>query len=218
MKRLTRIANKYETDKGTVDGDKHGYTEFYQEFLEKYEHPRILELGVYHGGGTHMFNDFYDGDCDIWTIDWSTEAMEYINDIENAKFIELDLNDVEGIKQVCERLNSDGVKFDIIIDDASHIWQHQMNAMYYFGKLLADGGIYIVEDIHYSRLFWDMDQSPLFFLTFMKPVCTLSEEQNNELLDRIDEVYIFSRKNVATEDMVKAYGGRSMTAILTFDR
>ena len=44
----------------------------------------------------------------------------------------------------------------------------------------------------------------------------LSEEDNNELLSKIDQVYIYSRKNEKTSDMVNYYGGRSMTAIITF--
>lgn len=216
MERLTKIANKCHTDKGTEWEDSHGYTEFYQRFFEKYEHPNILEIGTYLGRSAKMFEDFYDGDCKIWTLDWASECKDSIKDVPTAEFVLIDLNDENRIKEVHEMLKN--VKFDIIIDDASHIWQHQMKALYYFNDLLSDNGIYVLEDIHYSRLFWDMDQSPLFFLTFMKPVCTLNEEQNKELLEKIDQVEIFSRKNETTEDMRKLYGGRSITAIITFNK
>ena len=42
MNRLTRIADKCGTDKGSIN-DAHLYTEFYQQFFEKYEFPKILE-------------------------------------------------------------------------------------------------------------------------------------------------------------------------------
>lgn len=215
MKRLTRLANRYKTDKGTMHGDAHGYTEFYQQFLEKYENPNILELGTYLGGGTRMFSSFYDGDCNIWCVDWAPQTTDFIRDIPNVNFIQVDLGKVEQIQALHEQLKD--IKFDIIIDDASHIWQQQMDAMYYLNDLLSDKGIYILEDIHFSRLFYDSEQSPLFFISLMKPVCTLSEEQNEELLNKIDTVQIFSRKNVSTQDMVEKYGGRSITSIITFE-
>ena len=214
MKRLTRLADKYETDKGTIES-AHLYTEFYEPFFEKYENPKILEIGTWKGGSAHMFNDFYDGYCEIYTCDILERCEECVKDMPNVHFYNVDAGSKESLYKLKEELGD--IKFDIIIDDASHIWQHQMNLLSGLHNLLAKDGIYIIEDIHYSRLFTDPQNSPLFFITFLtSPNVMLSEEENMELLSKIKDVQIMSRKN-NSELMTEKFGGRSMTAILTFE-
>ena len=215
MKRLTKLANKYETDKGTTTHDAHGYTEFYQAFFEKYESPKILEIGTYKGNSAKMFNAFYDGDCEIWTCDIVEEMGEYVKDMPNVHFVHLNVTNKDEINTFVETIKD--VEFDIIIDDASHIWQDQMNALVGFHKLLSPDGIYILEDIHYSRLFIDPENSPLFFLNFLVPNNMLTEEENEMLINSIKDVQIWSRKNL-NYDMPLRFGGRSMTAIITFEK
>lgn len=215
MERLTRLANKYKTDKGTEFEDAHGYTEFYQQFFEKYENPKIIEVGVWHGGSIRMLNDFFDGECEIWALDYDTSLKQYVEDMPNVHFVCVDASDKNSIKEFKESM--DGTEFDIIIDDASHIWRHQMNLIYGLHGLLKENGIYVIEDIHFSRLFSDPENSPLFFINFLMPNVMLTEEENKELIDKIKDVQIFSRKNHAFE-MDENWGGRSMTSVITFEK
>ena len=215
MERLTRIANKVGTDKGTDWENSHGFTEFYQKFFEKYENPNILELGTYLGRSAKMFEEFYDGDCKIYTCDWG-DCGQYLDDVKTAKLYYVNVADGNSLAELHEQLKD--IKFDIIIDDASHVWQDQFNGLTALHDLLSENGIYVLEDLHYSRLQGEdlAKYSPLYFLSFLFPSAVLSEEDNNELLSKIDQVYIYSRKNEKTSDMVNYYGGRSMTAIITF--
>ena len=49
-----------------------------------------------------------------------------------------------------DRLFKD-VRFDLIIDDGSHITSHQQQTLgYLFNNYLTSGGIYVCEDIHTS--------------------------------------------------------------------
>lgn len=214
MNRLTKIADKYcYTDKGT-NGDGHLYTEFYQPFFEKFENPKILEFGTYMGGSAHMFNDFFDGNCEIWTCDIGYDAYDYIKDIPNIHFEHIDLNSQELINKFKEKLN--GIKFDIIIDDAEHVWWQQLNLLYNFHDYLNNNGIYIIEDLQNSRIYTDPENSPLYFLNFLSPNIMLSKEQNDKILSSIKDVQIFNRKNDG-KDMVEYFGGRSITSIITFN-
>lgn len=215
MERLTKLANKWETDKGTTFEDSHGYTEFYQHFFEKYEHPNIIEIGTWQGASARMMNDFFDGDCEIWTLDWNDSLKEKVEDMPNVHFAHLDAGNKEQIEEF--RKSVEGIEFDIIIDDASHMWQHQMNLISGFHSLLSENGIYIIEDIHFSRLFIDPENSPLFFINFLLPNVMLTEEENNELINKIKDVQIFSRKNHAFE-MDEKWMGRSMTSVITFEK
>jgi SAM-dependent methyltransferase len=217
MKRLTKLANKYETDKGTTFDYKHGFTEFYEPFLRKYEHPRILELGVGGGGSEKMFDKYYDGDCEIYCVD-IMDLGYLFEGKDNIHFFNLDLGNENDVLAFINSLN--GLKFDIIIDDASHVWEHQFNGLTALHDMLSDDGIYILEDLHYSRIYGEDPNvtcnSPLYFLSFMFRSNSMDDKDNKELLDKIEDIYIFSHRNESTEQMREWYGGRSMTAVITF--
>lgn len=216
MNKLTRLANKWQTDKGTVTGDAHGYTEIYQSYFKKYNRPKIIEIGVLRGGSIHMLNDFYNGDCEIWACDWDNDTKYYVDDLPNIHFVNIDAGDKDSIERFRNSIKDVGI--DIIIDDSSHVWQHQMNLLSGLHGVLNEKGIYIIEDIHFSRLFEKSEESPLFFINFLKPSCLLSDEENSKLLSTIKDVQIFSRKNLSTSGMVERFGGRSMTAVITFEQ
>ena len=218
MKRLTKLANLYGTDKGSKCGDAHHYTEFYEQFLEKYESPNILELGTYEGASAKMFLKFYDDDCRIWTCDISENAKPYVEGLPNVTFIQLDLNDKDAISRVHDYFKENNIEFDIIIDDASHVWQHQMNALCGFHDLVKEDGIYIVEDLNYSLIYTDPENSPLYFINFLRENIMLTNEEYAELKAKTKDVVIFSRKNETTEPMREMFGGRSITSVITFEK
>jgi hypothetical protein len=64
MNRLTEIANKHNTDKGTNTkcdngGVGHGFTTFYYDYFKDLKRPIILEIGVWKGASIKMYNDFF---------------------------------------------------------------------------------------------------------------------------------------------------------------
>lgn len=216
MNRLTKLANKWQTDKGTEFEDSHGYTEFYQQFFEKYEHPKIVEVGTWRGSSIRMLNEFFDGDCEIWACDWNAELLYLLSDVPNVHLMLVDVNEMETIDILRAELEKSG-GIDIIIDDASHEPQAQMNLLSGLHSVLNEDGIYIIEDIHFNRLRDNKANSPLYFLNFLEPSNLLSDGENVELISKIKDVQIFSRKNHAFE-MDTKYGGRSMTSVITFEK
>jgi len=67
--------------------------------------------------------------------------------------------DSEFLGKVLE--DNDGKKFDIIVDDGSHIPWHQVFTLeYMFDSFLKEGGVYIIEDIETS--YWDNPGAKLY--------------------------------------------------------
>lgn len=67
--------------------------------------------------------------------------------------------DSEFLGKVLEDL--DGEKFDIIIDDGSHVPWHQVFTLeYMFDSFLQEGGVYVIEDIETS--YWDSPGANLY--------------------------------------------------------
>ena len=147
MNRLTKLANKYSTDKGTEYMYKHTFTEFYEPYLKKFEHPTILEIGTGDGGSAKMFSAYYDGDCEIYTLDILPIADKF-EGYNNIHTYVVDASNEDSVWGFIESLN--GLKFDIIIDDASHRYKDQYISLVYFRQCLKKGGLFIMEDLHTS--------------------------------------------------------------------
>lgn len=215
MNRLTKLANKYKTDKGTEYEFCHGFTKFYEPFFSVYENPVILELGVGKGGSEKMFNAFYDGDCQIYCVDIEDKS-EMFKDYENIHFFQLDLGNEEGVKTFIEKLGD--IKFDVIIDDASHFPLHQYIALINFRRMLKENGIFVMEDLHTSYDTFtgiEYSETPLAFLSSLDyNRFFLTPEEYYSLVNSIDEVYVYNRRN--DNDHAVGFKNRSITSVITF--
>lgn len=139
---LDRVGIEMGTDKASV---YHNYLCKYELFLSQYKNDSItlLELGVCKGQSLNMWKKYFPH-ADIVGVDIDKLCLEY--DGENKKVLIMDLSETKNLEQLAD-LNP-----TIIIDDASHIWSHQIEALCILFKSLPHGGIYILEDLHTS--FW----------------------------------------------------------------
>jgi len=92
--------------------------------------------------------------------------------------------------------HGNGAKFDIIIDDGSHVPWHQIFTLErIFSHWLADGGIYIIEDIETS--YWDNPQPlSLFGYRFHAGVGTRGSavEKLKQVVDVINRKFVEDAK------------------------
>ena len=217
MNRLTEIANKYNTDKGTnAKCDNgfggHGFTDFYYDYFKDLKHPIILEIGVWKGASIKMYNDFFNGDCEIYCIDIDRNRdVGYLG--ENVHFYVVDQGNEGQLKKFAEELGD--IKFDVILDDGSHQIYHQMLTYSVFRKLLKPSGIYIMEDLHTSFTeCWfcgNEETTTLDFFVNFTPFYRFSDELNSEMLNEIQTVNLFINDNGSSSNVRKS---KSLTAII----
>lgn len=222
MNRLTEIANKYNTDKGTnVCCDNnchgHGFTEFYYDKFKDLKDPVILEIGVWKGASIKMYNEFFNGDCEIYCIDID-KSCDVSKLGDNIHFYQVD----QGNKTQLENFKSKigDVKFDIILDDGSHLIEHQMISYMCLRKLLKPTGIYVMEDLHTSfGDCWSFNNNKPstaldFFINF-KPFYKFTKEENFELLNEIQSVELFNNYNGSCQDKYENLRrNRSLSAVI----
>jgi hypothetical protein len=107
---------------------------------------KVLEIGIYHGGSLQMWKQYFGKKAAIVGVDINPQCAEYT---EPGIEIEIgDQNDPGFWASVLEKHK----RFDVIIDDGSHIAQHQIAAFSCLWPHLGHGGIYIVEDCHTAYL------------------------------------------------------------------
>lgn len=164
---LDNIGCKFNTDKSSV---YHNYLNKYDFFLNKLRDKEInvLELGIYEGASIAMWEEYFPK-ATIYGVDINEKCKAYEGG--RKKILIKDLSYEEHIKKLAD------IAPEIIIDDASHLWSHQIKALYGLFPCLPSGGVYILEDLHTSFYFYtnahaDACVSAYDFLSVMLEVVT----------------------------------------------
>lgn len=105
---------------------------------------RFLEIGVLAGGSMHMWREFFGQTATIFGIDINPECAGYggtagqvrIGSQADPEFLRTVVTEMGGV--------------DIVLDDGSHVASHQRASFDALFPLLADGGLYVIEDLHSS--------------------------------------------------------------------
>lgn len=130
---------KYRTDKLT----HHGYERFYDYFLTPFKNKNInfFEIGVDKGRSLKLWNDYFTKGK-IYGMD-----IDHEYDHEKGKVFKGDQSNIKDLNRIIKELG----KSEIILDDGSHVPEHQLFSFnHLFENLLTFGGIYIIEDIETS--------------------------------------------------------------------
>ena len=151
MNRLTEIANRIGTDKGTMDYGHH-YTILYHELLNELSkrHVKMLEIGVadprFPGASLKMWNEYFP-DIELIGYDINPDAKQFEKDN-----VSVFIGDQNSPKDLEECIKTYGGDFDIIVDDGSHYGEHIVTSFKTLYPYLKEGGIYIIEDLHAAQL------------------------------------------------------------------
>ena len=151
MNRLTEIANRIGTDKGTMDYG-HSYTETYHELFDEVskKHVKMLEIGVadprFPGASLKMWNEYFP-DITLIGYDINQDAKKF--EKENISVFIGDQNNSSHLEKCIETYGAD---FDIIIDDGSHYGEHIVTSFKTLYPYLKEGGYYIIEDLHAAQM------------------------------------------------------------------
>jgi hypothetical protein len=151
MNRLTEIANRIGTDKGTMDYGHH-YTVLYHELLDELskKHVKMLEIGVadprFPGASLEMWNEYFP-DIELIGYDINKDAKKF--EKENVSVFIGDQNNPLHLEKCIETYGGD---FDIIVDDGSHYGEHIVTSFKTLYPYLKEGGYYIIEDLHAAQM------------------------------------------------------------------
>lgn len=134
---LCDIAKKAKTDKV-----RFGYTKIYENELKdkRNDELSILEIGVKDGASIKMWKEYFPNST-IAGMD--IEDCRFICD-ERTKFYQYNQGKREDIEAF---ISEHKARFDVIIDDGSHMQKDIMVSLGGLFPFLNSGGIYFIEDI-----------------------------------------------------------------------
>lgn len=145
---LDKIGLETGTDKNSL---QHNYLRKYEFFIKKFKNEdiRLVELGIYYGDSLKMWERYFPN-AEIVGVDINSACKQY--ESNRTKVEVCDLGSIENLSQIGKTYSP-----HIIVDDASHMWSHQIKALVILFPYIESGGIYIVEDIGTS--FWKYKDS-----------------------------------------------------------
>jgi hypothetical protein len=125
--KLTELGLKYQTDKAYF----HLFTEFYNDYFEKFlDRPiNILEIGIFEGKSLLMLKEFFP-ESTIYSIDINPKSVD-LNLGNNINKYLCSQDDFPKLQKIFNN-----IKFDIIIEDGSHMTSHQQTSLGFFFSYL----------------------------------------------------------------------------------
>lgn len=139
---LDQIGLHHGTDKAS---HWHGYLDFYERmFAHLRDRPvRLLEVGVLSGDSLRMWQDYFEQGR-IVGADINPDAGKHA-----GGRIAVEIAD-QSRRADLERLAAAHGPFDIVLDDGSHMWDHQILTLQTLFRAVKPGGFYVLEDIDTS--------------------------------------------------------------------
>ena len=151
--RMCELGGYYNTDKSPLAlnsaccSHRKGYTAVYSLIFSRFvdEPINIAEIGIEAGASLLLWSDYF-RNANIYAFELSCEKIQRCRDmnLQRVSFIKTDVSNKEVFQSSFESTN---VLFDIIIDDSSHLIEHQNVIINNSARFLKKGGILIIEDI-----------------------------------------------------------------------
>jgi precorrin-6B methylase 2 len=173
---LCKIGGETNTDKSPFAVNsvccrhRKGYTAVYSMLFSQYKNKVInfAEIGIEAGASLLTWNKFFSENCNIYAFEFENHKIENSKNfnLKNITFVHTDVTNIEYLDSSFKETN---VMFDVIIDDTTHLIEHQNNIINTVSKYLKSGAMLIIEDIQRDQNInsYNIDTNIWEFYTFI---------------------------------------------------
>ncbi|MBT8070253.1 MAG: glycosyltransferase, partial [Gammaproteobacteria bacterium] len=172
------LRDLYDRHEGKVSDKWQLYLTEYERLFKPYrDRPiRLLEIGVQNGGSLEIWAKYFSSAKCILGCDINPKCATLEFEDPRIDIIVGDIND----EDVRTRIAGLSPELDIIIDDGSHTSRDIVKAFVHLFPLLANKGLYIVEDLHCS--YWQKYEGglhhPYSSMAFFKKLADVINEEH----------------------------------------
>ena len=171
MKTLKEICEKHKVGGWPDKGDVHSYIDVYEDILAPYRNTakNVLEIGLMSGESLRMWTEYFDGT--VYGIDVTVKPIDGLADLTSAIADGLNVKIGDASNKDDIKKHFAGIKFDVVIEDANHDIEQQLQIYKVLRPYMSSGSIYIIEDVQ------DIDATRSLFES-------MDDKKSVEILDR----------------------------------
>jgi hypothetical protein len=182
---LDELGRRFRTDKSSIH---HDYLTFYERFFEKFrdQQVKILEVGIHRGFSLEVWREYFQRGtiigADIKPLVPAPPSSRITIEV-------IDQSNIEDLVQLGIRHGP----FDIIIEDGSHLWEHQITTFRTLFPFVRDGGIYIAEDLQTNFGPMESDYrgvSSISCVDYLKKLVDLRVADDQIDIDKVEDAFL----------------------------
>lgn len=204
LRRQPSLREIFDRNEGRLIHKCDHYFPIYERHFSRFRGgaPRILEIGVFHGGSLDMWRTYFGPGTHIVGVDIEERCRQLGRDDVTIRIGD------QGDPAFMASLVDDG-PFDIVIDDGSHLPRHQILALDTLWPAVRTGGILLVEDLctNYWPEYGCAPRQPGTFIERVKPL--------------IDDINAYNTRTEGFEptDWTRTIGGMHVyDSVVVFDK
>lgn len=150
---LCEIGAKTGTDKSpyNTNGARHSYTAIYDLFFSTLKNKKInfAEIGIAKNNGIKMFRKYFINSS-IYGFEFEKKFISKAkkDNLKNTKYFQIDSSCEKNIYTTFKKTKK---KFKIIIDDSTHLFNHQINIIKNTHEFIESGGFLVIEDLAFFK-------------------------------------------------------------------
>ena len=175
----------------------HGYAKIYESYFKEIKQKKIniIELGAFYGNATAALY-FYFKNSFLFSADINPDMFLY-----KSKRVKNFFANTSSRNSIQENLLDKKIKFDLIIEDASHMLKDQIISLFMLFKTLQSGGLFIIEEIDFPEKREDMriNQNKPDLKTILQKVNNnenftsiyITDEEKKYFLNNYDSIKFF---------------------------
>jgi glycosyltransferase involved in cell wall biosynthesis len=203
---LCEIAMQFNSDKcpyskETTSGHRHPYTPVYDTLFSslRTQSINIAEIGIEKNDSINIWRKYFPN-ADIYGFEYNEQYLqEAINqNLSNVYYEKIDVKDANNIRKTFQTINK---KYDILIDDSTHLFEDQIRVIQNSIEYLNEGGILVVEDIFRNRSEEDYQRKLQGISKYFSSATFMTTEHENKFSGdwNNDKLLVLVRNDVKVE-------------------
>ena len=205
-----KYINQYmhPSKKNKIKIQAHGYSKFYEQIFFEIKNKKlnIIELGSFYGNASAALY-FYFKNSMIFGADINPDMFRFISTRVECFFV-----NSNSLSSIENEIIKKKTKFDIVIEDASHMLKDQIISLFYLFPRLNKGGYFIIEELDFPETREDMRANQQFpdLKTILLNILDnkdfnspyIDKNSKNYFLDNLDTINIY-RGNINEMAIIK---------------
>lgn len=206
VSKLCKIAMHFRSDKcpyseDTTSGHRHPYTPIYDSLFShlRDEKINIAEIGIEQNDSINIWRRYFPL-AKIYGFEYNDEYLEKARN-QNLIDVQYEKFNIQDENSIHSTLQKVGVKYDIIVEDSTHLFEDQIRFIKNSIEYLKEDGILIIEDIFRNRSEEDYKKELVEVKKYFSEIVFVTAEHENRYSPGWDndKLIVLKRNNISTQ-------------------